>query len=190
MSGESGRHEAVAGELAEWVGGPVRGDWFAGRAASGAASVGVLGCPEPVPGVVEDLDAPVTLLVSIDGNLPPGRAVQAEALREALLTAAMRSRVAECAPSQSVTLTTTIASLSGSAGGLSAGRARDVLRQHLSCLVAEPAEQPAGRVAIHIAKPSGSCSQNSSPGTRASSPSATAWPCGPMAGSDRRLRWR
>ena len=45
--------------------------------------------------VVEDLDAPVTLVVGIDGRMPPGVAVQAVALREALLTAAVRSRLAE-----------------------------------------------------------------------------------------------
>jgi hypothetical protein len=47
-----------------------------------------------------------------------------------------------------------------------------------------------GRTEIHRAKPSGSCSQNPGSLTRASNPSATARPLGPISGSDcsRRLR--
>jgi hypothetical protein len=95
MSGESGRHEAVAGELAEcWE-----------DLCGGIGSQVVLLAVPPAWGrpavlnkfrtVVEDLDAPVTLVVGIDGRMPPGVAVQAVALREALLTAAVRSRLAD-----------------------------------------------------------------------------------------------
>jgi hypothetical protein len=45
--------------------------------------------------VIHDLDAPITLLASIDGSMPEGRAVRAVVLQEALMTAAMRSRLAE-----------------------------------------------------------------------------------------------
>ena len=69
-------------------------------------------------------------------------------------------------------------------GLLPASRAHDVVRHHLSCLAAEPQSRQSGRVAIQMASPSGSCSQNSSSVTRASNPSTTAWPFGPMAGSD------
>src|SRR5216684_3834146 len=95
MSGESGRHEAVARELAEW--------WE--DLCGGTGSRVVLLAVPPAWGrsavldrfraVVEDVDAPVTLLVGIDGRMPGGLAVQAVAVREALLTAAMRSRLAE-----------------------------------------------------------------------------------------------
>jgi len=55
-------------------------------------------------------------------------------------------------------------------GLLPAGHAPDVVRQHLSWLAAEPQSRLSGRVPIQMAKPSGSCSQNSSsvtrPGTR------------------------
>src|SRR6266700_1234049 len=95
MSGESGRHEAVAGELAEW--------WE--DLCGGIGSRVVLLAVPPAWGrsavldkfraVVEDLDAPVTLLVCINGSTPAGDAVQAVVLREALMTAAMRSRLAE-----------------------------------------------------------------------------------------------
>jgi len=40
-------------------------------------------------------------------------------------------------------------------GLLASGGAPDVLCQHLSCLIAEPAEQLIGRVEIHMAKPYG-----------------------------------
>ncbi len=95
MSLRSGRHLAVLGELTEWwedlwqrgIGSqvvvvPVPPGW--GRSA-------VLG---EFRAVVEDVDGPVTLVVAIDGNLPPGRAVQADALREDLAAAGQRSRVA------------------------------------------------------------------------------------------------
>ncbi len=95
MSGESGRHEAVAGELAEW--------WE--DLCGGIGSRVVLLAVPPAWGrsavldkfraVVEDLDAPVTLVVCINGSTPAGDAVQAVVLREALMTAAMRSRLAE-----------------------------------------------------------------------------------------------
>jgi hypothetical protein len=44
---------------------------------------------------VQDADAPITLLVDIDGKVAPDRAVQAVALREALMSASGRSRAAE-----------------------------------------------------------------------------------------------
>ena len=95
MSGESGRHEAVVGELAGWwedlCGGiGSRVVLLAVPSAWGRSAV-----LSRFRAVVQDVDAPVTLLVSIEGRMPPGVAVQAVALREALLTAAMRSRLAE-----------------------------------------------------------------------------------------------
>jgi hypothetical protein len=45
--------------------------------------------------VVEDVNGPITVVVTIDGDLPPGRAVQADALWEALAAAGRRSRVAD-----------------------------------------------------------------------------------------------
>jgi hypothetical protein len=95
MSGESGRHEAVAGELAEWWEDLCGGTGWRVVLLAVPPAWGRSAVLSRFRGEVEDLDAPVTLLASIDGNMPPGVAVQAEALREALLTAAMRSRVAE-----------------------------------------------------------------------------------------------
>jgi hypothetical protein len=55
-------------------------------------------------------------------------------------------------------------------------------------VIAELAEQHAGRVTIQTAKSSGMCSQNSSPVTRASSRPATSRPQGPILGSASPLR--
>ena len=95
MALRSGRHLAVLGELTEWW----QDLWQ-----RGIGSQVVLVCVPPGWGrsavleefgaVVEDVDGPVTLVARVDGNFPPGRAVQADALREDLLAAVRRSRVA------------------------------------------------------------------------------------------------
>jgi tetratricopeptide (TPR) repeat protein len=95
MSLGAGRHLAVLEELAEWwedlwqrgIGSqvvfvPVPPGW--GRSA-------VL---EEFRAVVEDVSSPVSFVVRIGGSLPPGRAVQADVLREDLAGAGRRSRVA------------------------------------------------------------------------------------------------
>ena len=95
MSRESGRHEAVAAELAG-----CREDLCGGI----GSRVVLLAVPpawgrsavlNQFQAVVQDVGAPVTLVVGIDGSIPPGVAVQAVALREALMTASIRSRLAE-----------------------------------------------------------------------------------------------
>jgi hypothetical protein len=92
----SERHLAVLRELTEW---------WEDRWEPGIGSHVVL---VPVPSgwgrstvlgefrtIVEDVDGPFALVVCIDGNLQPGRAVQAEALRKNLAAAGLWSRAAE-----------------------------------------------------------------------------------------------
>src|ERR1022692_100853 len=96
MSGEPGRHAAVAGELTEW---------WEDLCQQGIGSRVVLLAVPPAWGrttvlrrfraAVQDADAPITLLVNVDGKVAPDRAVQAVALRDALTSAAGRSRAAE-----------------------------------------------------------------------------------------------
>jgi len=96
MSLRSAQHLAVLGELTEW---------WEDLCQRGIGSQVVLLCVPPRWGrsavleefkaVAENVDGPVALVAAIDGNLPPGLAVQADALREALAAAGRRSRVAE-----------------------------------------------------------------------------------------------
>ena len=97
MSLRSGGHLAVLDELTEW---------WEDLCQRGIGSQVVLVCVPPGWGrsavleefqalVDDDVNGPVTLIARVDGNLPPGRAVQADALREDLLAAVRRSRAAE-----------------------------------------------------------------------------------------------
>jgi len=96
MALRGAQHLAVLAELTEW--------WEdLGQRAIGSQAVLVAVPPgwgrSAVLGefraVVEDIDSPITLVVAIDGSLPPGLAVQADALREDLAAAGQRSRIAE-----------------------------------------------------------------------------------------------
>jgi hypothetical protein len=94
MSLGVGRHRAVAEELAEW---------WEDVAEGGIGSQVVLVAVPPGWGrsaVLQHFaaaaggdDGPVTLVVTIAGDLPPGRAVQAQALREALTAFSTEPRV-------------------------------------------------------------------------------------------------
>jgi hypothetical protein len=93
MSLGAGRHRAVAAELVEW---------WEDLAAEIGSQVGLVAVP---PGwgrsaVLREFAAaaggdegPVTLVTVIEGDLPPGRAVQAAALREALASFGWEPRV-------------------------------------------------------------------------------------------------
>ena len=95
MSLGAGRHRAVAGELVEW---------WEDLAEAGICSQVVLVAVPPGWGrsaVLREFaaaaggdDGPVTLVAELSGDLPPGRAVQAKELREALAAFGSQPRVA------------------------------------------------------------------------------------------------
>jgi hypothetical protein len=89
MSSEAGRQLAVGEELAEWLE-DVREGGIGSRVVLVAvpAGWGRSAVLQQFAAAVGADDSPVTLVARVAGDLPPGRAVQAEALQEALAAVA------------------------------------------------------------------------------------------------------